>query len=213
MSRSKPLWFRHSCGARQVFVAHVHLGRESGTTVRCVGHLTYKRIRRSTTPAKIVNSVIPGEPVNNQERESSMSPAGDGNTIKVHYTGKLEDGTVFDSSEGRDPLEVTLGTNAVIPGFEKGLIGMEVGDKKTITIPSEEAYGPHHDNLIMEVNKSDFPEDITPEIGLQLQMQRPDGQTMPVMITAVDEKVITLDANHPLAGKTLIFDVEMMEVA
>ena len=142
-----------------------------------------------------------------------MSPAVDGNTVKVHYTGKLEDGSVFDSSEGRDPLEVKLGTNAIIPGFEKGLMGMEVGDKKTITIPSEEGYGPRRDELIMELNKSDFPENITPEVGLQLQMQREDGQNLPVTIIEIQEEKITLDANFPLAGKTLIFDVEMMEVA
>ena len=142
-----------------------------------------------------------------------MSPADDGNTVKVHYTGKLEDGTVFDSSKGRDPLEVKLGTNAIIPGFEKGLMGMEVGDKKTITIPSEEGYGPRRDELIMEVDKSAFPENITPEVGLQLQMQREDGQNLPVTIAKIEDEKITLDANFPLAGKTLIFDVEMMEVA
>jgi len=141
-----------------------------------------------------------------------MSPAVDGNTVKVHYKGKLEDGSVFDSSEGRDPLEVKLGTNAIIPGFEKGLMGMEVGDKKTITIPSEEGYGPRRDELIMELNKSDFPENITPEVGLQLQMQREDGQNLPVTIIDIKDEKITLDANFPLAGKTLIFDVEMMEV-
>ena len=142
-----------------------------------------------------------------------MSPAADGNTIKVHYMGKLEDGTVFDSSQGRDPLEVILGTNAVIPGFEKGLLGMEVGDKKTITISSEDGYGPRRDELIMEVEKSAFPEDVTPEVGLQLQMQRGDGQSLPVTIVGIEDGKITLDANFPLAGKTLIFEVELMEVA
>ena len=142
-----------------------------------------------------------------------MSPAADGNNVKVHYTGKLEDGTIFDSSKGRDPMEVKLGTNAVIPGFEKSLTGMDVGDKKTITIPPEEAYGPRRDDMTMEANKSDFPKNITPEVGLQLAMQRPDGQNMPVTIVKIDGDKITLDANHPLAGKTLIFEVEMMEVA
>ncbi|MBU8934992.1 MAG: peptidylprolyl isomerase [candidate division Zixibacteria bacterium] len=141
-----------------------------------------------------------------------MSFAADGNNIKVHYTGKLEDGTIFDSSKDRDPLEVKLGTNAVIPGFEKGLVGMEVGEKKTITISPEEAYGVRRDDLSMEANKSDFPDDITPEVGLQLAMQRPDGQNMPVTIVKIEDDKITLDANHPLAGKTLIFEVEMMEV-
>ncbi|MEA2029971.1 MAG: peptidylprolyl isomerase [candidate division Zixibacteria bacterium] len=142
-----------------------------------------------------------------------MSPANDGNTVKVHYTGKLEDGTVFDSSEGRDPLEVKLGDNAVIPGFEKGLVGMETGDKKTITIPSEDAYGPHRDDLIVEANQSDFPENITPEIGLQLQIQKSDGQKLLVTIVKIEDDKVALDANHPLAGKTLTFDVEMIEMA
>lgn len=141
-----------------------------------------------------------------------MSPANDGNTVKVHYTGKLEDGTVFDSSEGRDPLEVKLGDNAVIPGFEKGLVGMETGDKKTITIPSEDAYGPHRDDLIVEANQSDFPENITPEIGLQLQIQKSDGQKLLVTIVKIEDDKVALDANHPLAGKTLTFDVEMIEM-
>lgn len=142
-----------------------------------------------------------------------MSPAAEGNTVKVHYTGKLEDGTVFDSSRDRDPLEVKLGTNAVIAGFEQGLIGMEVGDSKTVTIPPKEAYGPHRGELTLEVNSSDFPENITPEVGLQLQMQRPDGQTLPVTIVKVEDGKVILDANHPLAGKTLIFELEMMDVA
>jgi FKBP-type peptidyl-prolyl cis-trans isomerase 2 len=153
------------------------------------------------------------EHMSDEGTEASMSPAAEGNTVKVHYTGKLEDGTVFDSSRGRDPLEVTLGTNTVIAGFEQGLIGMEVGDSKTVTIPPEEAYGPHRGELILEVNGSDFPENITPEVGLQLQMQRPDGQTLPVTIVKIEAGKVTLDANHPLAGKILIFELEMVAVA
>jgi FKBP-type peptidyl-prolyl cis-trans isomerase 2 len=151
--------------------------------------------------------------VNLMGTEVSMNPAADGNTVKVHYKCKLEDGTIFDSSEDRDPLEVKLGAHAVIPGLEKGLIGMEAGDKKVITIASEDAFGSRRDEMIIEVNKSDFPEHITPKVGLQLQMQRADGKDLPVTIAKIGPEKITLDGNHPLAGKTVIFEVEMLEVA
>jgi len=139
--------------------------------------------------------------------------ADNGNTVKVHYTGRLEDGTVFDSSEGREPLEVTLGSGSVIPGFEKGLLGMKVDEKKTITIPAEEAYGLHREELTMQVPKTDFPDEITPEVGLQLDMEREDGQNIPVTIVNIENESVTLDANHPLAGKALIFDLTLVEVA
>lgn len=142
-----------------------------------------------------------------------MSEADNGNTVKVHYTGKLEDGTVFDSSEGREPLEVTLGAGSVIPGFEKGLLGMKVDEKKTITIAAEEAYGPHREELTMQVPKTDFPDEITPKVGLQLDMEREDGQNIPVTIVNIEDESVTLDANHPLAGKALIFDLTLVEVA
>jgi FKBP-type peptidyl-prolyl cis-trans isomerase 2 len=145
--------------------------------------------------------------------EVPMNPAADGNTVKVHYKCKLEDGTVFDSSEGRDPLEVKLGAHAVIPGLERGLIGMEAGDTKAITVESEDAFGPRREEMILEVNKSDFPEHITPKVGLQLQMQRADGKDLPVTIAKIGPEKITLDGNHPLAGKTVIFELEVLEVA
>jgi len=141
-----------------------------------------------------------------------MTEAKKGDTVKIHYTGKLDDGTVFDTSDGRDPLEFTLGEGKVIPGFEEAVLGMNASDSKTTTIPSAEAYGPHHEEMVVEVDRGQFPPDITPEIGQQLQMQRPDGQKMVVAVTEVSESTVTLDANHPLAGKDLTFDIELVEI-
>ena len=141
-----------------------------------------------------------------------MAQAKPGNTVKVHYTGKLEDGTVFDSSVDREPLEFTIGNHNVIPGFEIGIVGMAIGDKKTLEIPPDDGYGPRRDDLTVDVDKKEFPEDITPEIGQQLQVKRPDGGTTNVVIAAVEGDKVTLDANHPLAGKALTFDVELVEM-
>ena len=141
-----------------------------------------------------------------------MSKVKDGDTVKVHYTGKLENGDVFDSSRERDPFEFTVGNKAVIPGFEKGVVGMGVGDTKTIEIPPEEAYGAKQDELVVVVKKSEFPEDITPSIGQRLQIKQQDGNPVVVTITDLTEDNITLDANHPLAGYTLFFDVEVIDI-
>ncbi len=142
-----------------------------------------------------------------------MSKVKSGDRIKVHYTGKMEDGTVFDSSKGRQPLEFNVGLGQVIPGFEKGVMGMEIGDSKTVVIPPEQGYGKVREDLIADVNKSDFPENITPEIGKKLQIEQDDGSKLHVTITRVGEEKVTLDANHPLAGKTLTFDIELLEIA
>ena len=142
-----------------------------------------------------------------------MSQAKEGDKVKVHYTGKLEDGTVFDTSENRPPLEFEIGKGNVIPGFEQGVVGMELNDKKTVTIPADSAYGQRRDELSVEVSKGDFPPDIDPNIGQQLQIKRPDGNVIDVTITNVDGDKVTLDANHPLAGKTLVFDIELVEIA
>jgi len=139
-----------------------------------------------------------------------MSQAKDGDKVKVHYTGKLEDGEVFDTSEGRPPFEFVIGQNQVIPGFEQGIVGMTVGDKKTVTIPPEKAYGQYQDEMTVEVNKKDFPDDLNPEIGMQLQMKRADGAEIGVRVKGIQEEMVTLDANHPLAGKTLVFDIELI---
>lgn len=137
-----------------------------------------------------------------------------GQTVKVHYTGKLTDGQVFDSSRERgEPLEFTLGQGQIIPGFEKAVVGMRVGETKVSTFPPEEAYGPANPELKIQFPREQFPNDITPEVGLQLYMTQANGQPAPVTIAEVDEKSIVLDANHPLAGKDLTFEIELVEVA
>lgn len=136
-----------------------------------------------------------------------------GDNVKVHYTGKLTNGTVFDSSEGREPLEFQLGSGMVIPGFDAGLTGMNVGEKKTITIPVEEAYGPVDEELVFEFPKSELPADIPFEVGMQLNMHNDaEGQTIPVIVTDVSEHTIVVDANHPLAGQELVFDLELVGI-
>lgn len=135
-----------------------------------------------------------------------------GQKVKIHYTGTLDDGSQFDSSSGRDPLEFEMGAGMVIPGFEKGVSDMQVGEKKTIHIPAEEAYGEKRDDMVMDFERSQLPEGLEPEVGMGLQMQGPQGQAIPVQITAVAEETITIDANHPLAGQNLNFELELVEV-
>ncbi len=141
-----------------------------------------------------------------------MAQAKNGDKVKVHYTGKLDDGTVFDSSVDREPLEFTIGGGQVISGFEEAIVGMETGETKTANIPAEKAYGPHHNEMVVPVNRQEFPDHIQPEIGQQLQMRRSDGRSIIVTVTEVSETTVTLDANHPLAGRNLTFDIELVEV-
>lgn len=142
-----------------------------------------------------------------------MSKVKEGDTVKVHYTGKLEDGSVFDSSREREPLEFKLGEGKLIPGFEKAVVGLSEGESTTVDISSDDAYGERRDDLVIEVSKSDLPEEIDPQVGLQLQMQQRDSeQTIPVQITKVADDYVTLDANHPLAGKDLTFDIKLVEI-
>ncbi|MDE2518539.1 MAG: peptidylprolyl isomerase [Methanocorpusculum sp.] len=136
-----------------------------------------------------------------------------GNTIRVHYTGTLTDGTQFDSSEGRDPLEFVVGSGMVIPGFDNGVIGMEIGETRTIEIPAKDAYGEKSDEMIVVIPRGEFGEGFTAEIGEQLLIQLGDGNQIPVTITQIDEETVTLDANHKLAGKDLIFTVTLVEIA
>lgn len=141
-----------------------------------------------------------------------MATAKKGDKVKVHYTGKLEDGTVFDSSRERDPLEFELGGGNMIAGFDEAVHGMTVGENKTTNIPSEEGYGAKDENMIFTVPKDQLPPEIKPEEGMQLSMQHPSGQNIPVVVTKVTEEDIEIDANHPLAGKNLIFDIELVEI-
>ena len=141
-----------------------------------------------------------------------MASAQAGDTVRVHYTGKLDDGTVFDSSAGSDPIEFVIGDHQVIPGFEDGVTGMAIGETKTITIPFDQAYGAYDDELVLDVPRAQFPDHITPEVGEALQLQQPDGNVITVIISEVSDEAVTLDANHPLAGEDLTFDLELAEI-
>ena len=141
-----------------------------------------------------------------------MSQAKSGDTVKVHYTGTLDDGTQFDSSAGRDPLEFQLGGGEVIAGFEKAVEGMTVGDSKNVSIEPGDAYGQHHEQLVHEVPRSALPDDLTPEEGMALQASNPDGQIAQFTVIAVTEDTLTVDANHPLAGQTLNFRLELVAI-
>ena len=141
-----------------------------------------------------------------------MQQVKSGDKVRVHYHGKLSDGSTFDSSEGRDPLEFEVGSGSVIVGFDIGVTGMQVGEKKTVSIPVEDAYGPKQDDMIMEFSRDRFPEDMVPEIGMQLNMSNGAGQNFPVVIREVEESTVLLDANHPLAGEELVFDLELIEI-
>ncbi|TDO28516.1 FKBP-type peptidyl-prolyl cis-trans isomerase [Sediminibacterium goheungense] len=141
-----------------------------------------------------------------------MQQVKKGDTVKVHYHGKLTNGSTFDSSEGREPLEFEVGGGMVIPGFDEGVTGMAIGEKKTIHIPADQAYGPKQEEMIMEYPRDRFPADMTPEVGMQLNMSNGSGQNFPVMIAEVRDTVVVLDANHPLAGEDLIFDLELVSI-
>lgn len=141
-----------------------------------------------------------------------MAQAKNGDAVKVHYTGKLDDGTVFDTSVNRDPLQFTIGKGQLIPGFEQAVVGMRPGDSTTTIIQANEAYGPHREELVMVVERNQLPADLKPEVGQQLQLNRPDGQTFVVTVSDVSESTITLDANHVLAGKDLTFDIQLTEI-
>lgn len=141
-----------------------------------------------------------------------MSKAKNGDTIKIHYTGTLNDGTVFDSSEGREPLQFQIGSGQVIPGFDNGVDGMALNEKKTIDIDASNAYGDYRDDLVITVPKTEFPPDVEPQEGLQLQMQSQEGQQFMVIVKDVGDTGVKLDANHPLAGQDLHFDVELVEI-
>ena len=141
-----------------------------------------------------------------------MAQAQDGDTVKVHYTGKLDDGTVFDSSVDGDPLEFTLGDDQLIPGFESAVIGMNAAESKTVKIAAAEAYGPHQEEMVLVVERAEFPDDIDPKVGEQLRMEDSDGQELEVTITDASEETVTLDGNHPLAGKDLTFEIQLIEI-
>ena len=144
--------------------------------------------------------------------EQNAAQAKNGDIVQVDYTGTLENGTVFDTSVGREPLNFTLGEGQVIPGFEKAVLGMKVGESKTVTIPADEAYGPYRDDLVLVVNREELTNIPNPEVGQQLQMTRPDGGTSIGTVTNTTDTAITVDFNPPLAGKDLTFEIELVSI-
>ena len=141
-----------------------------------------------------------------------MPHAKEGDQVKVHYTGKFKNGEIFDSSRDREPLDFTIGAGQLIPSFDKSVRGMQVGETRIVEALPGDAYGPYHDRLVTVVQKKYFPKSITPRLGQQLQTEDEKGRPINVCVTKIDGENVTLDANHPLAGKTLIFEIEMMEI-
>lgn len=141
-----------------------------------------------------------------------MTQVKKGDTVKVHYHGKLTSGETFDSSAGREPLEFKVGEGNVIKGFDEGVMGMKVGDKKTVEIPVQDAYGPKDPGMLIEFPKDRFPADLDPQPGMSLQMSDNAGQAFRVVVSEVKDDKVILDANHPLAGEDLIFDIEMVDI-
>jgi peptidylprolyl isomerase len=141
-----------------------------------------------------------------------MTQAKSGDTVKVHYTGKLEDGTEFDTSVQGDPLQFTIGAGQIIPGFEQAIVGMSPGESKTAEISADQAYGPHRSERVLVVDRGQFPPHIDPQVGQHLEIRQADNQTMNVVVTDVSDSDVTLDANHPLAGQDLTFDIQLVEI-
>lgn len=142
-----------------------------------------------------------------------MTQAKNGDTVKVHYTGKLNDGTVFDSSADGEPLEFIIGEGQLIQDFEEAVIGMNPGESKTVQIPSDNAYGPHREEMLIVIDRSKFPEGLEPRIDQQLQVRHPNGQESVVKVVDISDTNVTLDANHPLAGEDLTFEIQLTEIA
>ncbi|MEM9632412.1 MAG: peptidylprolyl isomerase [Pseudomonadota bacterium] len=138
-----------------------------------------------------------------------MTEAKSGDTVRLHYKGTLDDGSVFDSSEGREPLEFTVGSGQIIPGLDKAILGMKIGDEKTVRVEAAEAYGPHNPDAKQAVPRSNIPENVPLEVGLQLQAQTENGQMMSVTVVEISDDEVILDANHPLAGKDLTFEIQL----
>ena len=141
-----------------------------------------------------------------------MTQANTGDTVQIHYSGKLNDGTVFDFSDGKSPLEFKIGENTVIPHLEQSVIGMTIGDKATVEINAENAYGPHQTDAIQTVDRSMIPQEVDLTVGSLLQAITPDDQTLLLTVAAVDDTTVTLDGNHPLAGQDLTFDIELVGI-
>lgn len=143
-----------------------------------------------------------------------MTLAKNGDTVTLHFTGKLDDGKIFDSSKGGKPLIFTIGSGTMMPGLEKGVMGMQVGDTKTFTVGPEDAYGPRRDELLLSIQRNELNKDVNPTVGQPVQLRKPGAESFfTAYIAEINEETITLDANHPLAGKVLTFDVELVAIA
>ena len=172
----------------------------------------------------VIVAVIVAGCVENDERSASPTPttptatpvavptAKEGDTVRVHYTGTLGDGSVFDTSAEREPLQFTIGAGAVIPGFEQGVLGMKLGESKTITIPADQAYGPYREELVWVVERDQLPAGMEPAVGQRLQTAQANGQIVVVTVINVSESTVTVDANHALAGKDLTFEIQLVEI-
>jgi peptidylprolyl isomerase len=147
-----------------------------------------------------------------QERSQTMAQAAIGDTVHIHYNGKLKDGTVFDSSEGRDPLQFTIGEKTIIPKLEESVVGMDTGDTATVEIAADDAYGPHRPDAVQTVERTMIPEHIDLTVGNQLQATTQNGQTVVLTVKDVNDATVTLDGNHPLAGEDLVFEIEIVEI-
>lgn len=141
-----------------------------------------------------------------------MQQAKNGDTVKVTYTGKLKDGTIFDTSASRGPLQFIIGDGQIIPGFDQAVIGMNVGDKKTVNVPSDQAYGPHLEGKVLEVKQNQIPRNLELKVGQHVQVPQKDGNKVQFIVTGVSETSVTLDGNHPLAGKDLVFEIQLVEI-
>lgn len=150
--------------------------------------------------------------IQNDRQTDTRRSATTGDTVKIHYRGTLDDGSEFDASLGREPLEFRLGTGQVIAGFDRTVTGMKPGETRTARLEPEDAYGAHRGELILNVPKEQFPAEMTPAVGLQLELQQENGERVPVTITAIEDDSVTLDANHPLAGQALTFAIELVEI-
>ncbi len=141
-----------------------------------------------------------------------MEQIKNGDKIKIHYTGRLENGTVFDSSMEKEPIEVKVGEGKIISGLEEALVGMSTGETKTVKLKADEAYGPYRDDMVLTVNREELPENLDPQVGQQLQISKPEGPVFNVRVTDASESSVTLDGNHFLAGKDIIFDLKVVEI-
>lgn len=145
-------------------------------------------------------------------RETDMTEMKRGDVVRIHYTGRFTDGTPFDSSAGREPLEFRIGAGEIIPGLERNVARMNIGDKETMTIPAAEAYGPHDDTRVQAIPRAAIPDDLDVHVGSRLRANTPDGRPLDLTVVDLDDASVTVDANHPLAGRDLVFDVEVVDI-